>query len=203
MKYDMRDKRDLDDTDLDILRLLSTNSRRPFSDIADRVGLSPPAVSDRIDRLQEQGVIRRFTVDVDRLTLQRRTPVIIEFNAKPTQVDEVYRSVRDLHGIEHVFRTYDGTIIAHGNAPENDLRRWLHDGIEMDHVHEFDIKLVDEYEWSVEIDAVEFALSCAVCDNTVGSDGVTADIGGETKAFCCPSCRAQYEQQYASYQSNA
>lgn len=199
----MRDKRDLDDTDLDILRLLSTNSRRPFSDIADRVGLSPPAVSDRIDRLQEQGVIRRFTVDVDRLTLQRRTPVIIEFKAKPTQVDEVYRSVRDLHGVEHVFRTYDGTIIAHGNAPENDLRRWLQDGIEMDHVHEFEIKLVDEYEWSVEIDAIEFALSCAVCDNTVGSDGVTADIGGETKAFCCPSCRAQYEQQYVSYQSNA
>lgn len=199
----MSEKRDLDDIDLDILRLLSTDARRPFSDIADRVGLSPPAVSDRIDRLQQQGVIRRFTIDVDRLKLQQRTPVIIEIEVRPTRIDDVYRAVRSLNGIEHVFRTYDGTIIAHGNAPEDDLRRWLHEGIEMKHVQRFDIKLVDQYEWSVEINAVEFALECAVCGNTVGSDGITDEFGGETKAFCCTSCRSQYQNRFDTLQSNS
>ena len=65
----MRDKRDLDKIDLEIVRLLSEDARRPFSDIAEHVGLSPPAVSDRVDRLQEQGIIRQFTVDIDRQKL--------------------------------------------------------------------------------------------------------------------------------------
>ena len=49
--------RDLDETDLEILQLLLSNARRPYSDIADVVGLSPPAVSDRVSRLQETGRI--------------------------------------------------------------------------------------------------------------------------------------------------
>lgn len=62
----MRSKRNLDEIDLEIVRLLADDARRPFNDIADRVGLSPPAVSDRVDRLREQGVIQRFTIDIDR-----------------------------------------------------------------------------------------------------------------------------------------
>ncbi len=38
--------RDLDETDLEILQLLMSNARRPYSDIADIVSLSAPAVSD-------------------------------------------------------------------------------------------------------------------------------------------------------------
>jgi DNA-binding Lrp family transcriptional regulator len=57
--------RDLDETDLEILSLLAEDARRPFSEIGERVGLSGPAVSDRVTRLEETGVIQGFTVDVD------------------------------------------------------------------------------------------------------------------------------------------
>ena len=56
--------RDLDETGLEILQLLMSNARRPYSDIADTVDLSAPAVSDRVARLQEMGIINRFTLDV-------------------------------------------------------------------------------------------------------------------------------------------
>ncbi len=115
----MREKRDLDEIDLEIIRLLADDARRPFSDIADRVGLSPPAVSERVERLQEQEIIRQFTVDIDRLKLQSRTPVIIELEVDPTHAQEVYDSVTSLDGIEHVFKTHDATVIAHGNAPNS------------------------------------------------------------------------------------
>lgn len=195
----MRGKRHLDDIDLEIVRLLVEDARRPFSDIAEHVGLSPPAVSDRIDRLQEQAVIRRFTVDIDRSKLQNRTPLIVELQVIPTQTDEVYQSVCALNGIEHVFKTYDGTVIAHGNAPTGDLNDWLYSVIDMTHVSNLDITLVDQYTWSIDLDAAEFALSCAVCGNTVRSDGTTAEIGGNTKAFCCPSCKKAYLNQYETH----
>lgn len=41
--------RDLDETDMEILSMLAADSRRPFSEIGEEIGLSGPAVSGRID----------------------------------------------------------------------------------------------------------------------------------------------------------
>lgn len=199
----MRDKRDLDKIDLEIVRLLSEDARRPFSDIAEHVGLSPPAVSDRVDRLQEQGIIRQFTIDIDRQKLQPRTPVLLTFEVHPPHTATVYQSLRELTGIEHVFKTHDGTVTAYGNAPDRELGEWVSSGVDLAHVSRYDIDLIDQYDWSIEIDTAEFALSCPVCGNTVDSEGITAEIDGETKTFCCPSCRTDYEEQYDSYRTNA
>lgn len=198
----MSDKRELDETDAAIVQLLADDARRPFSEIAEHVGLSPPAVSDRVDRLQEQGIIRQFTVDIDRQKLRSRMPVLITFEAEPTHTAELYRSLRGLDGVEHVFKTHDGTVVAYANAPDSGLDTWVRDGVDLEHVVGFDIDLIDQYDWSMSIDTAEFALPCPVCGNATGNDGVTADVGGEIKTFCCPSCRADYEQEYASYQSN-
>ena len=53
---------DLDELDLQILTLLMKDGRAPAAQIADRVGLSRPAVADRIEKLERSGVIRGTTV---------------------------------------------------------------------------------------------------------------------------------------------
>jgi DNA-binding Lrp family transcriptional regulator len=55
----------VDPTDREILALLREDARRTLSDIADRVTLSVAAVKRRIDRMQRDGVITGFTVQVD------------------------------------------------------------------------------------------------------------------------------------------
>jgi Lrp/AsnC family transcriptional regulator, leucine-responsive regulatory protein len=55
----------LDRLDLEILTLLGKDGRAPAAQIADRVGLSRPAVADRIEKLERGGVIRGSTVVVD------------------------------------------------------------------------------------------------------------------------------------------
>ncbi|MDX1745754.1 MAG: Lrp/AsnC family transcriptional regulator, partial [Halobacteriales archaeon] len=75
--------RDLDETDLEILQLLLSNARRPYSDIADAVGLSAPAVSDRVAKLQETGIIQRFTLDIDRSQLRKGIPVLVSLEVGP------------------------------------------------------------------------------------------------------------------------
>ena len=81
--------RDLDEVDRRILRLLLEDARRPYSDIAEHVDLSPPAVSDRIDRLREMGVIERFTVEIDRSRLRNGTPVLVHVSVDPTDARSV------------------------------------------------------------------------------------------------------------------
>jgi len=56
---------DLDELDLQILTLLTRDGRAPAAQIADRVGLSRPAVADRIEKLERSGVIRGTTAVVD------------------------------------------------------------------------------------------------------------------------------------------
>jgi len=60
---------DIDPLDLQILTLLRSDGRASATEIADRVGLSRPAVADRIEKLERNGVIRGHTVVVDPVAL--------------------------------------------------------------------------------------------------------------------------------------
>lgn len=52
----------MDDLDRKILRLLSADGRMTVKDIAARVSLTSPAVSERIKRMERDGVIAGYTV---------------------------------------------------------------------------------------------------------------------------------------------
>ena len=51
----------LDQVDRDILHILQLDGRSSASHIADEIGMSIPAVTDRIKKLQESGIIMGFT----------------------------------------------------------------------------------------------------------------------------------------------
>ena len=61
----------MDDLDHKILQLLAENARMPVKDIAQRVSLTSPAVSSRIHRLEQEGVIGGYTVVL-------RHPVLVD-----------------------------------------------------------------------------------------------------------------------------
>lgn len=56
---------ELDELDLRIVEALLRDGRTPAAQIAEQIGLSRPAVADRIEKLERQGVIRGTTVVVE------------------------------------------------------------------------------------------------------------------------------------------
>ena len=56
---------DLDPVDLKILTLLSKDGRLPAAQLGQQVGLSRPAVAERIEKLERNGVIRGTTAVID------------------------------------------------------------------------------------------------------------------------------------------
>lgn len=54
----------LDDRDLAILRVLATDGRITKAALADRVGLSPTPVWDRLKKLEEAGVIEGYRAEI-------------------------------------------------------------------------------------------------------------------------------------------
>jgi len=55
----------LDDLNWNILKELSENARISSAEIGRRVGLSAPAVADRIQKLEEQGYIKGYNTNID------------------------------------------------------------------------------------------------------------------------------------------
>ena len=53
-------KRELDTADRKIVELLQEDARLPLKSIADKVSLTSPTVSARIDRLEKDGVITGY-----------------------------------------------------------------------------------------------------------------------------------------------
>jgi Lrp/AsnC family leucine-responsive transcriptional regulator len=68
---------DLDALDLKILTHLLRDGRAPAQQVADSVGLSRPAVADRIARLERDGVIRGHTVVVEPKAVGRAVTAFI------------------------------------------------------------------------------------------------------------------------------
>src|SRR5213594_4576693 len=62
----MAHKTELDAVDRKILRLLATDGRSSYQALADEVGLSRPAVMERVRRLEEAGYITGYGARVDR-----------------------------------------------------------------------------------------------------------------------------------------
>jgi Lrp/AsnC family leucine-responsive transcriptional regulator len=67
----------LDATSLKILRALNADARTSYQGIAATVGLSRPAVMDRIKRLEEQGLIQGYAARFDRARIGRPVTAFI------------------------------------------------------------------------------------------------------------------------------
>lgn len=79
----------IDDLDRSILQALQSDGRAPVAQIAERVGLSRPAVSERIEKLERAGVLRGTTAVVDPAALGNAVTAFVavrrssgEFDAK-------------------------------------------------------------------------------------------------------------------------
>ena len=62
----MTAKTELDAIDRRILRILAQDGRASYQAVADEVGLSRPAIMERVKRLEESSYIRGYRVQLDR-----------------------------------------------------------------------------------------------------------------------------------------
>ena len=59
----------IDETDLKLLEYLQNNARMKRDELAEKIGLSLPSVTDRMNKLEELGVIERFITKLNHKSL--------------------------------------------------------------------------------------------------------------------------------------
>lgn len=85
----------LDGIDHDILGVLSTDARLPLAELGRRVGLSAPAVGDRVRRLERDGVIVGYRAEIDPRALGYTLGVHLRIRPSPRQLAAVAALARD------------------------------------------------------------------------------------------------------------
>lgn len=93
---DLRCKGDFspDHVDWEILQELQQNARIPFSELGRRVGLSAPAVTERVRKLEDSGVITGYRVHLNLQRLGRPIAAIIRLGNPGDRSDQVITQVR-------------------------------------------------------------------------------------------------------------
>ena len=96
---------ELDDLDLRIVALLLKDARTPAAQIAEQIGLSRPAVADRLDKLERQGVIRGTTAVVDPVAIGRVVTAFISARAT-TLSPAMWKKFRELMQRDEVLEVH-------------------------------------------------------------------------------------------------
>lgn len=125
-----------DSRNLGLLRLLREDPRISISELARRIGMSAPAVRERVLRLEEAGIIRGYTVELDPVALgyplcafvrvrpaPGQLPKVVELARRLPQVSECHRVTGDdcfvlkvhLSGLEQLDELID-QFLAHGQT---------------------------------------------------------------------------------------
>ena len=79
----------LDATDIELLQQLEIDARLSLAELGRRVGLSPPSVGDRLQRLEEDGVIEAYRAEIDPRALGYELAVILRIRPAPRELKKV------------------------------------------------------------------------------------------------------------------
>ena len=98
----------LTDTDQQLLSLLRENARATTADIARKLGLSRTTVQNRIARLEQQGVIRGYTVRIDDELERNRIRAHILITLRPKQMTAVVKALQAMHEVRVLYSISGG-----------------------------------------------------------------------------------------------
>lgn len=110
---------DFDSTDIQLLKMLQTDSKKTTKEYANKLGLSTTAVYERIKKLEKTGVIRGYVALLDKKKVQKAFQVLchvklvqhIEKNV--LQFEKEVRQLEEVAECYHISGDYDYILKVH------------------------------------------------------------------------------------------
>ncbi|HVL47871.1 MAG TPA: Lrp/AsnC family transcriptional regulator [Candidatus Thermoplasmatota archaeon] len=133
-----------DDVDRRILKALNENARKSFRDIARELSLALSTVSNRVKRLEDEGIIRGYVPLVDATRLGFDLHVIVGVKIAHGKLIEVQQKIGKnprVFAVYDVTGEWDSVIIARFRDRE-DLNDFIKDLLSMPHVERTTTQLV-------------------------------------------------------------
>lgn len=85
----------MDDVDLELLSALQDDARATYAELGRTVGLSAPAVAERVRRLEGSGIISGYHAEVDLKKAGYGIVAFVRLNSAPDLAPQLERMARD------------------------------------------------------------------------------------------------------------
>ena len=86
-------------SNLELLHILKANSRIPFIRIAQKMGVSETAVRKKVRKLEEQGVIRNYTIEADPRKIGYDVNALIGIDTTPQHYIRIMEMLREMEQV--------------------------------------------------------------------------------------------------------
>ncbi|MBV9178728.1 MAG: Lrp/AsnC family transcriptional regulator [Nitrososphaeraceae archaeon] len=93
----------MDETNVKIIRKLLSDARLSYRKIADEIGVSPPTVLSRVEKLENDNIIKFYSAVLDHEKLGYDLTAIIEVTAVKGKISEVERHIANLPNVCAVY----------------------------------------------------------------------------------------------------
>ena len=93
-------------SDFELIKLLMKNSRTPYVKLGELLGVSETAIRKRVKKLEEEGVIRRYTIEVDPKKLGFKVNALIGLD---TVSERFIAVIEELKAMEEVLSLYSAS----------------------------------------------------------------------------------------------
>jgi DNA-binding Lrp family transcriptional regulator/YHS domain-containing protein len=187
----------LDLKDLEIIKLLQEDARIPILDISKRLGMSRPSIKGRIEKLQKEGIIRGFTVVVDRNAVLNHIMLLI---AMKIEDPAAFEKLKKMDEFLEIYETMGGRN-AVGKAMVSDMPELqeLMKKLKGLGIKEVDSSIVlntvkEEFEADIGPD-IGISLNCDYCGKEVVGNAYKFKIHNKEYYMCCPICLKAFKKK--------
>ncbi len=194
----------LDETELKILNELQKEGRLSRRILADKVEVSTPTVSSKLEKLENMGIIEGFHVKLDHRKIGFQKYIIKIESEGYTEEElrdlvnshERFRALKKLEGGPYLLTLF----VNHFNQVDEATSLIEEDeGVKIS-----DIWRVQEEEskvpWLPLDENVPLDINCYYCNKPITGDPVKWKKDGKEHYFCCSSCEELYEEKYERLQ---
>ena len=94
----------LDETNLRLLRELRADGRVGMAELGRRIGMSPPAVAERVQRLERAGVITGYRAELDSAALGFPVSAVVRIRPSPGQLQRIPEIARETAEVGECYR---------------------------------------------------------------------------------------------------
>jgi len=94
----------LDEINLRILKELEANGRVGMAELGRRVSMSPPAVAERVQRLERAGIIAGYRAEIDPRALGFPVSAIVRIRPAPGQLQRIPEVAKETPEVAECYR---------------------------------------------------------------------------------------------------
>lgn len=94
----------VDATDLKLLEILKENSRLSFADLGRKINLSPSSVRERVQKMEDEGVIQKYNIQIDNKKIGYDLEAFILVKVFPGKLKYVIDKVKEFPEITNAHR---------------------------------------------------------------------------------------------------